>query len=91
MSILAEATDDLTAQLRLAESARPHLESVSAKYDVETHATTLAGGSVVQLAWVAASGTSYEGNNKLDSGSPPSRPWVCCSTHGPTETSSSPG
>jgi flavin reductase (DIM6/NTAB) family NADH-FMN oxidoreductase RutF/DNA-binding IclR family transcriptional regulator len=62
MSVVAEASADLTAQLRLADLARPHLEAVSSRYGVETHATTLIDDRLVQLAWVGASGSSFEGN-----------------------------
>lgn len=62
LSIVAEAEDDLAAQLRLADLARPHLEAVSRRFGVEAHATAMAGDCLIQLAWAGASGGRYQGN-----------------------------
>lgn len=62
MSVVARAEDDFAAQLQLADIARPHLEALSRQFGVEAHATSLIGDRLVQLAWVAATGSRFLGN-----------------------------
>ena len=52
LSLVAGAEDDLSAQLRLAAIARPHLERIAQEFGVEAHTNALAGDRVIQLAWV---------------------------------------
>jgi DNA-binding IclR family transcriptional regulator len=52
LSLVAGAEDDLSAQLRLASIARPHLERIAAEFGVQAHTNALAGDRIIQLAWV---------------------------------------
>lgn len=56
LSLLADGPDDIAGQLRLAHLARPHLEELSRQFQVEAHASALAGDHLIQLAWAGPEG-----------------------------------
>lgn len=56
--------DELGAHLRLADLARPWLERVARDCQVETHATAVSGGQLIQLAWVG-SGRADDGPGRV--------------------------
>jgi flavin reductase (DIM6/NTAB) family NADH-FMN oxidoreductase RutF/DNA-binding IclR family transcriptional regulator len=62
LSLIADDAADLTAQLRLADLARPHLEALADGFGVEAHASALAGERVVQLAWACPGGDAFRTN-----------------------------
>lgn len=62
MSMVADAGDDLGSHLRLAELARPKLETLSNRFNVHTAASALVGRQVIQIAWVSADGMDLASN-----------------------------
>jgi DNA-binding IclR family transcriptional regulator len=57
LSLLADSEDDLPSHLRLADRARPHIESLAERYGVDCHASALIGDEVIQLAYAGAGGS----------------------------------
>lgn len=57
LSLLAGSEDDLPAHLRLADRARPYIESLAERYGVGCHASALIGDEVIQLAYAGAGGS----------------------------------
>ncbi|WP_142061155.1 flavin reductase [Pseudarthrobacter sp. B4EP4b] len=64
LSLLAGSEDDISAQLSLADRARPYLEQLSQRFDVECLATAPVGQSIIQLVYANAGG-SGGGHNKV--------------------------
>lgn len=64
LSLLAGSEDDISAQLSLADRARPHLERLSQRFAVECLATAVVGDSIIQLVYASAQG-SGAGHNKV--------------------------
>ncbi|MCZ9880232.1 flavin reductase [Arthrobacter sp. B2a2-09] len=56
LSLMADADDILSAHLRLADRARPYIESLAQRYGVDCHASALIGDEVIQLAYAGAGG-----------------------------------
>ncbi|WP_159709016.1 flavin reductase [Arthrobacter sp. 18067] len=57
LSLLAGSEDDLPAHLRLADRARPHIESLAQRFGVDCHASALVGDQVIQLAYAGGGGS----------------------------------
>lgn len=64
MSLVADSEHGLAAHLRLAELARPHLESMSSRFGVESYASAAVDDRVIQVAWVAGKGAGLA-NSKV--------------------------
>lgn len=64
LSLLAGSEDGISAQLSLADRARPHLERLSQRFAVECLATAVVGDSIIQLVYASAQG-SGAGHNKV--------------------------
>ncbi|MCG2622980.1 flavin reductase [Arthrobacter sp. I2-34] len=57
LSLLAGSDDGLSAQLQLANRARPYIASLAEKYDVDCHASAVVDDDLVQLAYAGGGGT----------------------------------
>lgn len=64
LSLLAGSEDDISAQLSLADRARPHLERLAQRFAVECLATAVVREDIIQLVYASAEG-SGAGHNKV--------------------------